>query len=403
MSGVITGSIGATTWSLANFGEYLLASPRGGALYVWIPGSGTPTPAVPVVNATTAAYGPPFQIGAMLMGMPERHLILLGCSDLNTANNFDPMLVRFSDVEDYTSYYPTATNSAGSFRLEGGTRLIGGLGTPGQIMIWSDLCIFSMTFIGGLLVYGFRTLGAGCGLIGQNARCYSSGVVYWISKSNFFRYVGGAPETIPCPIYARVFENIDQSQGNKAWAGVSDAGNSILFAYQSMNGSDVDSYAEFFPTTGVWSFGEWDRTAWCPTPANTPPIAVGVDGTIYHHEIGNSSVTLASGARVTGPIGSWAETGFIDIGDGTQFTCVNQILPDFSEQIGTVYLTIKATDYPNADPTVDGPFALTPDTEWVRCRVRGRQIALRFDALDPDSYFRIGAALRINAVPDGQR
>jgi hypothetical protein len=395
-------------WSLASFGEILLASPSGGSLYAWAPSSGVASPAAIVTNSTPA-NGPPLVIASMLMGMPERHLILLGSSQLNSTSGFDPLLIRFSDVEDYTTYLATATNSAGSFRLEGGTRLVGGLGVSGQIMVWSDLCLFSMRFVGAPYFYSFNRIGSNCGMIGPNAATYYGGAVYWMGQAAFFQYTGGAPQPIPCAIYQAVFGNMAAQQGYKTYCAANQQTDEILWFYQSAAGGEVDSYVSYHTVLGVWTFGSLPRTTWIATPTGIPPIATNPDGTIYYQETGVDRVEL-NGAIIAGgpesvrtwPLPADALSGYFDIGDGTQFMAINRVIPDFVYQTGTVYLTVYTTDYPNTAPRVLGPFALTPGTDIQTIRARGRQIAFKFACSDIGAHFRLGA-VRINIITDGGR
>jgi hypothetical protein len=386
-------------WSLSNWGELLLACLRYGHLYVW--GTDLSQRAVEVVNATPA-FGPPKTIQAMFIGMPERHCILLGTSALNDTTSFDPMLVRFSDVETYDTYNATALNSAGSFRLQGGTQLICGLNITNQSLIWSDAAVFSMRFIGLPYVYGFDRLATGCGIVGPHAMVEQSGAVFWMGISAFYMFSGGAPTTIPCPVWQTVFStfqqtSIDLIQGDKVYCGVDAGNNEVLWFYQSIGGdntSDCDRYVAYNYVEQTWHFGMMARTAWVDRGITQEILATSPTGIVYQQGIGEDADGVAMDA--------YCETGYVDISDGTEYMFVDKIIPDFGlDQMGTVYLTMKSVNFPNKPPVVSGPFAMTPDTEYQTVRVRARQVAFRFEAKDLGAYFRLGA-VRVQAAMDGR-
>ena len=382
------------TWALANWGEYLLASPVLGPLYQWLPAGGFNTRAIVVTNATPS-IGPPLQIGSMFIAMPERHCILLGCSDLNASTNYDPMIVRFSDVEDYTSYMATATNSAGSFRLQGGTRLICGINGSQTNLLFSDTSVFSMRFIGFPYVYSFDRLGTGCGIIGPHAMVEFNGVTYWMGHTGFYAFTGSAPQLIECPIWNTIFENINDAQGDKVYCGVNSAQNEILWFYPSMSSFENDRYVAYNYVERTWHSGTLPRAAWVDRSTFSKPLAIDVNGNLFQQETGVDAAGIA--------IPSSIESGFMDIGDGTQVMYIDRIIPDFgSNQVGNVLMTVKTSASPNSNPVTHGPYILTPTTQFVTIRARGRQISFKFASSSIGDYWRLGV-VRVQAIGDGRR
>ena len=390
-------TLGIRTWALVNWGELLLGVVRYGMLYVW--GTSVTTRATQVLNSTPA-NGPPLTINSMFIGMPERHCILLGTSALNSSNSYDPMLVRFSDVETFDSYLASATNSAGSFRLQGGTQLICGLNITNQSVIWSDAAMFSMRFIGLPYVYGFDRLGTGCGIIGPHAMAEQSGLVFWMGVSAFYAFRGGAPETIPCPVWQTVFSSsvttsVNLVQADKVYCGISAQTNEVYWFYPSLAGVENDRFVAYNFVENLWHFGAMARTTWIDKSVVRSILATDPVGGVYQHETGVD----ANGNAMD----SYVESGYLDIGDGTEFMFVDKVIPDFgNDQVGTVYVTIKTVDYPNSAPLIQGPFAMTPTTQFLSVRARARQIAFRFETLDAGAYFRLGA-IRVQAAQDGRR
>ena len=136
-------------WSQANYGEQLLFSPRGGALYVWSPGSGS-SPAYGTRGTVVSGVDVPSKINQILVSDATRITIAFGCNDYGAydSTSLDPMLIRWSAQEDYQDWTPSATNQAGSFRLSHGSEIIGSLQTRQEILVWTDSSLYSMQYLG---------------------------------------------------------------------------------------------------------------------------------------------------------------------------------------------------------------------------------------------------------------
>ena len=54
---------------------------------------------------------------------PDRHVILMGTeTTIGTTTSQDDLFLRFSSQEDFTTWSPTSTNTAGSFRIQDGSK-----------------------------------------------------------------------------------------------------------------------------------------------------------------------------------------------------------------------------------------------------------------------------------------
>ena len=199
-------------WSLANFGEDLLACPRDGGIYTWDASVGVSN------NRATLLSNAPAQNNFIFVSEARRNVVSLGCSD--TTGTYDPLLVRWSDTENSDSWDPSTPNTvAGSQRLPNGSKLIAGLQTKNENIIFSDTAAYSMTFVGDELVYSFNELGSKSGLIAPNAAIDVDGVVFWMGKNSFFRY-DGIISPLPCTLQKALFnpdsdESINQQQKDK--------------------------------------------------------------------------------------------------------------------------------------------------------------------------------------------
>ena len=122
--------------------------------------------------------------------MPERQIVAWG-STLNGIQ--DPLLVRWCDINDFTSttsWINLSTNQAGSYRIPRGSKIVGAIQGPQQGLIWTDLAVWSMQYINQPYIYAFNEIGTGCGLKARKAATSLNGVVYWMGQSQFFMYSG---------------------------------------------------------------------------------------------------------------------------------------------------------------------------------------------------------------------
>ena len=139
-------AITASDWTLDNFGENLIACPAGGPIYFWSP-SGS------LQNAQILSGQVPLVNDGIFVAMPQRQVIAWGSSFTLQP---DPLLIRWSDVADSTVWIGTATNQAGSYRIPTGSKIVTCIQGPQQGLIWTDLDLWSMQYIGAPLVYGFN-------------------------------------------------------------------------------------------------------------------------------------------------------------------------------------------------------------------------------------------------------
>lgn len=388
--------LAARFWSLDAWGEALLAVPLDGSLYAWAPGAGgaIDSRASRVVNAV-AADGPPLRIGRLLVAMPQRQVLLLGASALNSESAYDPMLVRWSDIEDYGLYRAAADNAAGSVRLQGGTEIRAGFNTQMQTLIWTDTTLHGMRFIGQPLIYRVDILGRSCGIIGPKAFAEVNSTVYWMGEGNFWQFRGGAPELLRCTIWDDVFGNLNRDQRAKVvCAGNSDFGE-VLWFYPSAGSIEPDRFAAYNAAEGLWYGGALCRTAWLDRDVLAYPVgACWNTRLLYAHETGLD----ADGA----PMGEWIESGWVDLDDGEMLTHLEKLLPDWRRLVGQARLTVRVVDYPLQVPRVRGPYTVDASTTQVVVRARGRQVALRIDGdTAPGGVWRLGA-IRAKAQEDGK-
>ena len=361
----------ATTWSLENWGEYLLGcTADDGKIYQWTLNSATP--AAVLSNAPTSC--------SSMMVTEERFVFAFGASG-------DPRKVAWSDRENNNLWTPAATNEAGDIQIQTNGVILAGLRTRGQSLILTDQDAHTATYSGPPYVYGFERVGTSCGLIAANAAASVDAGVMWMGQRSFFVYSGGAVQALPCDVSDYVFSDINNDQKSKVHAVVNSRFNEIWWFYPSESSTECDSYVSFDYAENIWTTGLIDRTAGVDRGVFRQPFWIAADGTLYEQEIGFNYGTQTP----------FAETGPIAIGVGEQVMAVRGMIPD-EKTLGDVNATFKTRFYPTDTERNYGPYSMANPTSL---RFTGRQIRMRVTG-DAASDWRVGI-MRLDAVAGGRR
>ena len=386
--------IAADDWTLDNWGEILIACPRSPSLfrpiYQWNPSSGSPI-------ATIISNGPPINEG-IFVAMPQRQIIAWGSSFTGVQ---DPLLIRWCDVNNYDVWIGQITNQAGSYRIPKGSKIIACIQGPQQGLIWTDLGVWSMQYTGAPYVYSFNELGTGCGLIGPKAAASFGGVVYWMAPSNFFKLSGDGVQSIPCPVWDVIFQDLDQTQVDKIRVAVNSRFGEVTWYYPTeSNGGEVNAYIKYNVYLQQWDYGSLARSAWIDQSVLGPPIGADPNNRfIYQHE----TSTDADGQAML----SSFRTGYFAMAEADVKMFVDQVWPDMKwgyfggPQNATVNLTFYVVDYPGQTPEVYGPYPLNESTTFISPRFRGRLVSIELSSNDVGSFWRIGN-IRYRVKPDGK-
>ena len=395
------------TWQFDLYGEDVVMQQMDGAIYEWSPADG-------VSVRATAIAGAPTKSKYALVSTPDRHLVCFGTeSTLGDPSTQDPMFVRFSDQENIGEFAATATNTAGGQRLTDGNEIITAIRSRGQILIWTDTSMHGQQYIGPPFTFGFQQLGANCGAIGPHSATDVNGVAYWMSRDAFFVF-DGSVKKLACTVQDYVFQDINLVQAQKVNAGINTQFNEVTWYYCSVTSDFIDRYVTYNYLENVWSTGSLARTAWEDLNAFERPIAAsynpgGAQATLttiygltpgrtrlYNQETGVNAVNEPLPATIT--------SGYFDIGDGDQMIYMKRFIPDFKGQVGNLNVHLVLRAYPQATPTASSldPYPITPDTEKVDTRARGRQVLLRIESSELDTNWRFGT-MRVDIQPDGLR
>ena len=385
--------ITATDWTLDNFGQDLIACPAGGTIYYWQPNGQLQTAQYLGGNCPLVASG-------VFVAMPERQVVAYGSSFTLAA---DPLLVRWSDIGDFAVWNGTATNQAGSYRIPTGSKIVAGIQGPQQGLLWTDLDLWAMQYVGAPFVYGFNKIGSNCGAISQHCAGQMNGAVYWMSQKQFFMMVGSGVQSIPCPIWDVVFQNINTSYLYKVACGVNSQFNEITWYYPSASSTENDSYVKYNTVLQQWDYGSLGRTAWIDQSVLGSPIGAGSDNYLYQHEIGNDA---ANGTQTTAMLSSF-QTGYFQLNEADNLIFIDQIWPDMKwgtysgNPNATVQITFYVTNYPGDTPVQYGPYTMTQATEYISVRIRARLMAFNISSNDVGTFWRLGA-IRYRYQIDGR-
>ena len=394
----------ARQWSLDNFGEDLIATQLNGGTYRWDTSVGTGTRAAIVANAPTTSR-------LSLVSSPDRHLILFGTeTTIGNPATQDDLLLRFSDQEDINNYTPTAENTAGSLRIADGSRIIAAERSRGQTLVWTDTSLHSLQFIGPPFTFGLRQLGQNCGIIGQHAGIDLNGNSFWMSQDSFYLF-DGSVKKLPCTVEQFVFNNINQTASENAFAGHNGEFNEILWFYARTGSDQINAIVAYNYVEGTWWTGTLARTSWIDRETYDNPIGTQYLGNttannetilgltagatqIYLHEQGTDADGQAMDA--------YLKSGAVQIGQGDDFSFVSKLIPDVQNQSGTLNLDFEFLRYPNDANAVTKSTSFTSGTEKVDLRGRGRQFTANIVSNTTGTAWRLGT-MRFDIQPDGRR
>jgi hypothetical protein len=400
-------TIGSRIWQFDSFGENVICQLVNGGIYLYDISSGPGTRAAAIAGAPTKSK-------YAVVSTPDRHLVCFGTESIvGDPTSQDPMFVRFSNQEDPGNFVETATNTAGGQRLTDGSQIVSAVRSRGQILIFTDTSLHGMQFVGPPFVFGFQQLGANCGCIGAHAAVDVNGIAFWMGPEAFYMF-DGTVKKMACTVQDFVFKDLNLVQGMKFHAGVNSQFNEVTWWYASFTSDYIDRYVTYNYLENVWSTGTMPRSSWTDIGTYRKPIATQylLDSdeptikTIQGLTDGRSVVyNQEDGFDANGePIYAFIVSGYFDLGDGDSMLFMKRFIPDFKNQIGNLTVRCLLRPYPqaSASPSSLDPYVITPTTQKVDTRARGRQIQLTIESTDLNTNWRFGT-LRIDAQPDGLR
>jgi hypothetical protein len=421
--------INAGSWALDNFGELLIATIKDGKTFKWDPNAGSG-----VTTRATVITGNPTATVLTKVSDRDRHLIHFGTETaIGSSASQDPMFIRFSDQENIEEYEPTSTNTAGTFRLDNGSKIVAAVKGKDYILVLTDEAAYTMQFVGPPFTFSIRQVGSNCGCIGQHAAIFVDGAVYWMGDSGNFFIFDGTVKTLPSTVEDFIFTTTGDSlglnftNGELVFAGHNSLFTEINWFYPQAGVNQNNRVVTYNYEAQSWVTGSLSRTTYedshvleVPTASRyidtlTPntPVINGVTNSgsyVFEHEVGvNEVINLTSTSTTSIVIPAYIKSGDFDLdegGDGEYFIKIRRFIPDFKFLEGSVKVTLFFKAYP-ADTTTAlgqttiGPFTVTSTTDKIDTRARGRLAAIKIENDALNDNWRYGI-FRIDIQPDGR-
>ena len=418
------------SWSLDNFGEQLIATIKDGKTFVWNPGVSNP-----LDQRATIMTGAPTASRLTITSDRDRHVVHFGTeTTIGNPLTQDPMFIRFSDQENYNVYEPTSVNTAGTFRLDTGNKIVAAVSGKDYNLILTDQAAYTMQFVGPPFTFSIRQVGSNCGCIGQHATVYADGKVFWMGAGGGFFVFDGTVKLLPSLVEDFVFtttgsnEGINYSSNEIIYGSHNSLFNEIVWFYPAgtpagspavqNNRAVVYNYVE-----NTWSLMTLARSSYADASTYDVPYATEYDSTAtptianlsgatntfgsttyYAHEVGNNQIALDG---TESAIAAYIQSGDFDLpvdGEGEYFIRISRFLPDFKNLQGNAVVTIFLKDYPiNTGASSQlGPFTINSSTEKIDTRARGRLANLKIQNTDVNETWRFGT-FKADLNADGRR
>ncbi|HAH10227.1 MAG TPA: hypothetical protein DCL48_09010 [Alphaproteobacteria bacterium] len=380
------------TWSFGQYGEWLIANPRGQGIFRWQ--NDTATDAALISNA-------PDECDSILV--TDRHIIAYGCSE-EISGDYNPRCIRWCDFEDITDWTTATTNNAGEFILDNAGRIVRAVQIGSIIYVWTTDGLYSQQYLGQPgATYFFDLVATGCGLAGPNAVTTLGQTVYWMSpdKKLWQMSMGMAPMRLISPAAREVADNLSPVQEEKVYAVSRTEYNEARFYYPDArdgDGLECSRYITYNVMEKRWGGGLKARTAEIDQSTTPYPVATDPDGKIYYEEKGFT----ANGAAL-----EWScRTGFFYIAEGARAISLRRLWPDFDDRQGIVSLTLRARMEPGGEETTYGPYTIRPTDTVVDLGTEqglptAAMFAMEWSASAAPTFLRFGK-ITFNAVARGR-
>jgi hypothetical protein len=411
-------------WSLDNWGQILIATIHNGRSFTWDPSALNPLITRAVLNTNM-----PSKSVMSIVSDRDRHLFHLGTeTTIGSPSKQDKMFIRFSDQDDYDVYAPTSVNTAGTFQLDDGTKIVGATKGKDYIMVFTDTATYRMDFVGPPFTFSIRKVASNAGLIGQHAAVYANGAMWWMGATGGFYVYDGTVKSVPCLVEDFVFTNngagdlgLNYNSGEIIYAGINELYSEVNWFYPSANSTVIDRCVTYNFSEQIWYTSSLDRTTWEGSTVYAAPFATDFQASLtptyptvngvsngatilYQHETGVNQEN-ADGTETAIP--SYILSGEFDIttdGEGQNFMSVSRFLPDFKSLSGDAQVTIFVNRYPQSTATSSplGPFTVTSSTTKIDTRARGRLAAVKIATDGLNESWRYGT-FSFDVKSDGRR
>jgi hypothetical protein len=412
-------------WSFDNFGQILIATIKNGKTFLW-----NPAAAGALQTRATVIAGAPTASVMSIVSDRDRHLIELGTeTTIGDITTQDPMFIRFSNQEDYNTWAPTATNTAGTFRLDTGNYIVGAVQGKDYIFILTDQAAYVMQFVGPPFVFSIRQVGTNCGCIGQHSIVFAQGAIFWMGFGGGFFVYDGTVKQLPSLVEDYVFTTggdnlgVNYNAADIIYGSHNSLYNEIVWFYPTATQTQINRSVVYNFVENTWTTMSLSRTTYSDAQTFDKPYATkylatgtptfptinGVTNTYgsseyYEHEVGVNDVS-ALGVKTAIP--AYIESGDFDLdieGDGQYLMKINRFIPDFKILDGNAKVTLLLRDYPSQTQNSQmlGPYTVTSSTTKIDTRARNRLMSIKVENESTDENWRYGL-FRVDIQPDGRR
>jgi hypothetical protein len=400
-------------WNQSNYGEDLIFGPRGGGLYLWDATSGVGARGVNVASLPGAS-DVPTAVTKMLVSDVSRFVMCFGVNEIGSAV-LDPMLIRWSDQEQFAQWTPAITNQAGGLSLSIGSRIVTAVQTRQEILVFTDLALYSLQYQGPPYVWGAQTMADNVSIMGPNAVAVANNMTFWMGDDKFYVY-NGQTQTLRCDLRQYIFQSFNFAQRDQVVAGTNEAFNEVWWWYPSSGSTVPDRYVVYNYAEDIWYYGNLTRTAWLDSSFSGRPVGA-FSNRLVVHETGvddGSNGTLV-------PISAYITSSQFDIQDGDKFGFVWRVLPDITFRGSTAtnpqavltLLPLQSSGSGYNNPlsvagSASAPItrtAVLPIEEFtgiIYTRVRGRQMSIKIESTGLGTTWQLGSP-RIDVKLDGKR
>jgi hypothetical protein len=362
----------ATSWSMDNFGEWLVAcNTTDRKIYKHEPN--VPGLAEQVENSPSAMA---------VVVTPERFLVALGAEG-------DGRRVSWSDQENPTEWTPSVSNQAGHLDLADAGRILAGRRLRGETLVWTDAALYGLRYIGGALVYALQQVGAQCGAVSRHSMGVIDNRAIWMGLRGFYAY-NGFVQPVPCEVADYVFNRLDRMRLSMVVCVTNAEFSEVTWYYPSVGAGENDSYVTLNVSDGSWYVGPLKRTAGVDRGVFPYPLLAGPDGALYEHEVGGSYEQ--DGVELV----PYAESGPIELGNGDVVLHVRRLIPD-ERTLGSTQVVLLTAMFPTGEERTHGPYDMRNPTN---VRITGRQLRVRVEHVEEG--WRFGTP-RLEVVGGGRR
>lgn len=458
-------------WSFFSNGDDIVASPTNGEIYYLDLSDIADVAGIPKISTVNerrfiklSQQGTdkgviPVKIpkinGDILLTTLSGHLISFSTEHFSgdSTTEFSPILVRWSDNDLNDKYIfdwgLRSTNTSGGLLLNSGSSIEGMAETNREILIWTDVSMYSMRYTGPPSIFSLKLISLNVNLISRNSQIAVGDEVYFMGSDSFYRYKGQISKIL-CTVSNHVFDNINSSQLAKVYACQDFRFSEVTWFYPSANSFEVNMYVTYNYLEQVWTTGSLDmneitttgsetsegrnRTAWLGTSMERKPMSSFVKtfdltslpeistSALLDQEVGYSRTFLGASPL---SLESYIESGDISFDDGNEVLFMRKFFPDIhwtgtapiNEDQG-VSVEFSAKKYPDSfEPTSVSStkvFNPTEDSSTVSVtnpvprdgkydvRARGRTFSVKLTSDTTNYGWRIGD-MAIDIRPDGKR